>query len=138
MTDIQAAIGLAQLNQIDDFLFNRILVINSYHKHLKDVLQFPIVPGAAPWLFTGLAPSEYEVLEPKFKKRGIEIRPMFVPMHHLPMYTQSPSLFRTCDRMFEYGISLPTYPDLTESDVEYISKVTQEVLYVVGRRTFAR
>ena len=92
-TDLQASIALAQLGKIAGFLEKRKQVIATYSYLLQNVLEFPIVVGAAPWLFTGVSPLPYIMLEPELRSRGIEVRPMFVPMHRLPMYAQPDEKF---------------------------------------------
>jgi perosamine synthetase len=133
-TELQAAIGIAQLQKIDSFLEKRKLVIRTYGELLKEALIYPVVVGAAPWLFTGISPLPYVMLEPELRNRGIEVRPMFVPMHRLPMYGQLDEKFPVATAICEYGISLPTYPDLTVEDVTYISTQLCESIYDLTQR----
>lgn len=122
MTDIQAAIGLAQLGRIKDFITRRNVVMKSYRRELHDILTFPVVSGMAPWLFTGISPLPYKMLEPRLLASGVEPRPLFVPMHRLPMYHQDDDRFPVATALCDYGISLPTYPELSIADVRYIAQ----------------
>lgn len=129
MTDIQAAIGIAQLDKIKDFLAKRRVVVTTYQRELRDVLTYPRVPGSAPWLFTGLSPLPYYMVAPKIEARGVEVRPMFVPMHRLPMYAQPDDKFPIASAICDYGISLPTWPGLLVGDVKTIAAVATESIF---------
>ena len=134
MTDIQAAIGIAQLDQIETFLERRHAIVNKYRYLLGDVLQFPRTQGSAPWLFTGVGQTHYSIMERELALRGVEVRPMFVPMHRLPMYQQKDEKFPVTTSLWEYGISLPTYPELMELEVSDIARQVREVIYAERSR----
>lgn len=130
MTDIAAAIGLAQLARLSEFLTERQRVIDGYHHALPD-LQTSLCHGDAPWLYTCLLPDgvSFERVERSMNLAGIEVRPVFVPMHRLPMYTQPEELFPVASRIADRGISLPTYPDITDDDVRCIATTLQESIH---------
>lgn len=134
ITDIQAAIGIAQFEKINVLLAKRHFVVDLYKECLGDILYTPNVEGSAPWLYTGVSSVPYIILEEELKRRGIEVRPMFVPMHRLPMYTTYDVRFPVSSKLYSYGISLPTYPDLSAEDVLYISTQVREVIYESSRR----
>ena len=54
------------------------------------------------------------------KENGIETRPTFHPVHLMPMYFVDGLSLPIAEDLGSRGINLPSYPDLTESDVDYI------------------
>ena len=61
----------------------------------------------------------------ELKKNGIETRPMFTPMHMLPMFESNAS-FPNAKRISETGINLPSFPDLMETEIELITDLINE------------
>jgi len=122
MTDLQAAIGITQLQRLAEMLRFRHEVVQTYRDMLAEVLSFPEIPGTAPWLFTGLLPEGKSVTEiaQRLLDRGIETRPVFVPMHRLPMYQEQDGEFPVSCYIADHGISFPTYSTLVKRDVQFI------------------
>ena len=54
------------------------------------------------------------------KENGIETRPTFHPVHLMPMYFEDGLSLPVAEDLGSRGINLPSYPDLNESDVEFI------------------
>lgn len=130
ITDVHAAIGLAQLGQLPEFLRERQRVVEGYEMALSGLMSSPDVLGTAPWLYTALLPPKkpFACVEQRLAERGIETRPVFVPMHRLPMYARPDSQFPVACDIGNRGISLPTYPSLRDEDVQYISDAVLEVI----------
>lgn len=130
MTELQAAIGLTQLKRLPHLLEERHRVVNRYLDNLKDTICSPMNRWSAPWLFTGLLPVDrpYHLrVEEDLAKKGIETRSVFVPMHRLPMYARPEGQFPSSSELADYGVSLPTYPELTNDDVDYISSTVMDL-----------
>lgn len=132
MTDLQAALGVAQMLRLPKLLDERRRVIKQYLDQLSGILTTAMTTDSAPWLFTGILPvgTLFQCVETQLATRGIEVRPVFVPMHRLPMYARPNSQFPNANRLSDCGISLPTYPELTTADVDYISSAVREVVSV--------
>ena len=130
MTNIQAAIGLAQLEQADWHLARRRRIAKSYQKYLADVrgvtLQ-PELPGFTnSYWMTSLVldenlPSRDWVMQ-QLSKQSIETRPFFYPAHVLPIYQGccAGQDFPVAAHISRQGLNLPTSADLTEEDIAYI------------------
>jgi len=131
MTNICAAIGCAQIERIDDILKNkRRIALNyidrlsglpiDYHKEIKNVKH-------SYWMFTILVASESErtKLRSYLKKNGIETRPTFHPVHTMPMY-KTGEKFKVAEEIGCRGMNLPSYPALSESDIEFITQKVRE------------
>jgi perosamine synthetase len=130
MTDVHAAIGVAQMQRINGILDARKRVVSTYYDLLQDALKFPDFKGVTPWLMTGLLPESalFSRVEARLESHNIEVRPVFVPMHRLPMYDRPDAQFPRSSYVADNGISLPTYPTLNEEDVAYIASKIIEVL----------
>lgn len=138
LTNIAAAIGLAQLENIETHLDDRRRVASEYERCLESVselIQLPITRQGyvnVKWLFTVvLGPNvsiKRDVLIDELAKRGIDTRPVFYPMHHLPPYFDASLKLPIAERLSCNGISLPTHGDLTQSDVEFVSKIFTELV----------
>ena len=132
MTNIEAAIGLAQLERIDEHLAARQRVRRWYDERLRDLsdlIQLPIEEPWAKhsfWMYTiilsdavvaGITRDEFMA---RLDADGIETRPVFYPMHVLPPYLDPAARFPVADRLAAQGVNLPTHGMLTEDDVDYI------------------
>lgn len=131
MTNICAAIGCAQLERIDDILKNKGRVAKNYIKNLKGLpVEYHKEIGNVKhsyWMFTILAASENEraKLRTHLKENGIETRPTFHPVHTMPMYRKEEK-FKIAEDLGSRGINLPSYPDLSESDIIFITNNIKE------------
>jgi perosamine synthetase len=130
MTNIQAAIGLAQLEKIDQALFERERLAGWYNTALAPLGNKIILPQQASWakqvfwMYTILISdgdeSKRDMVMLKLDEMGIETRPVFYPMHVLPPYKEDVS-YPVADLWSKRGINLPTHLDLTEDDVKKIA-----------------
>jgi perosamine synthetase len=129
MTNIAAAIGLAQLERFDESLMRRDLIAKQYDDRLADVPGLTL-PGKRPevrrvnWLYTvtvdGASLEQRDRLIHDLAKDGIETRPVFHPLHHLPPYLQPDRSYPVAERLGATGISLPTHLGLTEDEISTI------------------
>ena len=121
MTNIQAAIGCAQLEKVGNIIGRKALVYLYYRKHLKGVI-FQQLSITAPWMVS-ISVKEGKVagLRKFLALKGIETRPVFIPIHKMPMYKQKRK-FPIAEAISNTSINLPSYPGLDESDIQYICK----------------
>lgn len=128
MTNICAAIGMAQLEQADIFLSKKRQIVDWYIGHLGDrVEHHGEMPGCrhSYWMFTILvsAMEKRDELRGRLADAGVETRPMFYPVHTMPMYSKKFMRHPVAEGLAWRGINLPSFPDLTEEDVAYISGI---------------
>jgi len=130
MTNIQAAIGLAQMEGVDKALTDREALAGWYNHALAGLQGKIILPTQAKWakqafwmynifLRNGGEHQRDEVMR-RLDEMGIETRPVFYPMHVLPPYKEESS-YPVADLWSQRGINLPTHQDLTEADVDRIA-----------------
>ena len=144
MTNVLAAIGLAQLEQLDGFVQRRREIAEYYREHLSGCgLTWHVdAPGArsTSWLSTALVdPLQCGVtaceLRDELQKAKIQTRRLWQPMHLSPAHRDAEAVLNgTADRLFERALSFPSTPNLTEADLRRVVKATAGVLQQRKRR----
>lgn len=130
MTNIEAAIGLAQLENVEDHIAAHHRVAGWYSDLLKDAADY-FVPqkqtaGAVSvwWMYSGLLTRKSKIsrdaLMAALAADGIETRPLFYPMHIMPAFYDEKADCPVSEDISARGINLPTHALLTRDDVEYI------------------
>ncbi len=126
MTNICAAIGLAQLERCKQLLSKKRLIASWYREGLKGlpVIMHPETGDVrhSYWMCSILVedPSRRDHLRQVLAEAGIETRPLFYPVHAMPMYIRDFYCFPVADSLGLRGISLPSWPDLNKSQVDFI------------------
>ncbi|MCU0428433.1 MAG: LegC family aminotransferase [Cytophagaceae bacterium] len=126
LVNILAAMGLAQMEQLDAFIQHKHQVNAFYRDFLRtlDGVQFQeVIPGAEPndWLFTILHPRQQDLMG-YLIQQSIQVRPFWVPMNRLP-YLQSFTYVSESDFSFQVyskGISLPCSTSISMSQLEQV------------------
>ena len=135
MTNVQAAIGLAQIERIDEHVGRRKEIALWYSKALSGIkgITLPVVKSYAEhscWMYTVLVDKEYgmtrDELMAHLAANNIETRPAFYPMHVMPVYCQDGSRFKTAEDFASRGMNLPTFFSLTQGDVERVAGLIRE------------
>jgi perosamine synthetase len=137
MTNIQAAIGLGQMEGIEQSLADRAMLASWYQEALTDLEDKIILPTQAPWakqvfwMYTIFLKSggeqQRDAVMHRLDEMGIETRPVFYPMHVLPPYKEN-AAYPIADLWAQRGINLPTHQDLTPTDVQRIADSLREAL----------
>jgi len=130
-TDVQAAIGRAQLRRLSEWQQRRTAIAERYDMLLADVPGIALPPrpadGAHAWhlYIIRIRPSfgmHRDAAADYLAQVGIETTVHFIPIHHLPYYrdlvgAENCAELSTADRVFPELLSLPMHPGLTEADV---------------------
>jgi dTDP-4-amino-4,6-dideoxygalactose transaminase len=147
MTDVAAAMGLAQLERTTEMLEKRTAIAARYFQAFssESALELPLVrtESSHSWhLFVvRLRPGQLRIDRAQFvsevKARGIGCSVHFIPLHMHPYYREtygtSSSAFPVATDLYERSLSLPIYSKMTEAEV---SRVVAAVIDV--NRRFAR
>lgn len=126
MTNIAAAIGLAQLEQVQIFLDQKKQIAQWYTEFLSSVpVQIHLSHKDvfhSYWMCSILVerPQLRDSIREHLKNTGIETRPTFYPVHTMPMYSVKFQQHKVAENIASRGINLPSYPGLTKEDVMYI------------------
>lgn len=125
MTNIAAAIGVAQIERLDEVRARKREIAAYYRTALADAgVAFQYIPAnldSSEWLVSLLVPVGVDrdrVME-DLRARGVDSRPVFYCAHEMPMYATGQSLPVSQD-IASRGISLPSYPDLTDSQLAQV------------------
>jgi len=135
MTNMQAAIGLAQLERIEWFIERRREVAEWYDISLKSL---PVVkPVEADWaknsywLYSICVDEKIDrdLLMNHLLERGVETRPFFYPMHQMPPYRDAVhEATPIATKLGAQGLSLPSSANLSREDVAHIARALEECL----------
>ena len=139
ITNLQAALGVAQLERIEDFLDRRTEIMGWYNSEIvtTDRVRLNRVKNwakSAFWMVClevdGFDGARRDAFMLALKARGIDSRPYFCTMSSMPMYRQSP--LPVSARKAQIGLNLPSYYELTKSDVQRIAADVNELLGAMG------
>ncbi|MDN3513530.1 MAG: LegC family aminotransferase [Candidatus Brocadia sp.] len=136
MTNIEASLGLAQMQRLEEFLAKKRLIYNTYKEELKglnNVCFQKEYEGASSscWLTCITIEDCIPIREvqKKLHERGIPTRRVFTPIHELPPYKEYNSL--NCNNshlIYEKGICLPSSTLNTKDDIQYVCEVLKELI----------
>jgi perosamine synthetase len=128
MTNICAAIGLAQLEQIDNFIKKKRALAHSYKEKIKNLpitLHQEIGDVRHSYWMCSLLVNNSKNRDPLRKilsEAGIETRPLFYPIHTMPMYSQKYQKHPVAENLGWRGINLPSWPGLQQEQIDFICK----------------
>jgi perosamine synthetase len=143
MSAMQAALGLAQLERIDELIARKREIFGWYQEALTGadgiMLNYE-VPGTKNtyWMVTAVLDAslglEKERLIGLLSDRGIDSRPFFYPLSSLPPYEHSEQARharqrnRVSYRLSPYGVNLPCALNMTQEKVHYVCDTLKEIL----------
>lgn len=141
MTNLQAALGLAQLERIEQIIARKRWMGAEYARRLQDIpgLQLPVQEPWAKsvyWVYGVVLSEEMGMEAAEFAKRladrGVQTRPFFLGMHEQPVFRRK-GLFQgqsypVAERIARQGLYLPSGLALTEEELEYVVQAVREVL----------
>jgi perosamine synthetase len=135
MTNLQAALGVAQLKKID-FLINKKRQIADMYQESLEELSGVVLPPEMPWaknvywLYSILVKKIIrEKVINYLEKKGIETRPFFYPIHTMPIYKSILKL-PIAEEISTMGMSLPSSTRLSRKQIKQIAESLKEALLV--------
>jgi dTDP-4-amino-4,6-dideoxygalactose transaminase len=142
MPDINAAVGLAQLERADEFRKERQRCAEFYYKHLAHIeaIDLPVCTGPLEdhawhlfWVvLNDNAPIGRDAFIKHLCEAGIGTSVHYKPLHRMTYYRDRYSLsqgdFPNAERHWRGAVSLPIFPSLTDGELGYICEVIQNVL----------
>ena len=144
MSSLQAALGLAQLERIEELVARKRQIFGWYQQELSGLDGLTLnyeAPGTKNtyWMVTMiLEPSlgiKKEQLITLLSERGIDSRPFFYPLSSLPAYRHLKQAQCASQRnkvsyeINPYGINLPSATNLTEEKVKYVCDTLRDILH---------
>lgn len=133
LSGLQAALGLSQTRRFGKLIAKRRQVFAWYKKHLSGKVRLINPPSfTKPNFWFPAIIAESQVVKNKIfsalTKKGIETRNFFLPVHRQPVYRDQfdGEKHKISDYFFERGLLLPSFYDLTESEVVVVCRVIEK------------
>ena len=140
LTNLQAAIGLAQIERIDELVLKKRWIGELYTKRLRDIpgLTLPVEESWAKnvyWMYgvivdesTGL---DAEAFAKRLKEEGVDTRPFFLGMHEQPVFHEM-GLFKgechpVAERIARQGFYLPSGLTLKEKEIDQVCDAVKKI-----------
>lgn len=141
MTNLQAALGVGQIERMEQIVARKRAIAAAYNDCLKDVagIQLPMEENWAKsvyWVYgvvldKDTGPTGQQVAG-KLHDLGIETRPFFLGMHQQPVFNRMDlfrnSSFPVAERLASYGFYLPSGLTITDGQIEFVSQSLRSVL----------
>jgi len=141
MTNLQAAIGLAQVERMPETISKKRWIGETYTKRLKHIpsIQLPVEePWARQvyWMYGLVLHERSGLTAVEFSRRllaeGIETRPFFLGMHEQPVFINQ-GLFKgekypVAERIARQGLYLPSGLTLTEAQLDLVCRAVEKIL----------
>ena len=135
MSNVLAAIGVAQMEVLKDRVNRRREIFSLYKKHLEkyeEILFMPEIQGSRGnrWLTTlAFAKTDPKSIINILEASNIESRPLWKPMHMQPLFANDLAIEDgTSQRLFEQGICLPSGSSMSDEDVLRVCHTIEKVM----------
>lgn len=138
LTNMQAAIGLAQMERLEEIVMKKIKISEHYNyffKNNKYISKLPLIEKSvinSNWLYTIILNKVFDrdLIIKELLKLGIDCRPMFYPIHLMPpykKYSRSKNLKNSISISLS-GLSLPTSIDLKKNQIKFIADSFNKIM----------
>jgi perosamine synthetase len=146
MSNLQAALGLAQLERIDELVACKQRIMKWYRDDLEGDQRITLNPKLegienSYWMSTALVAPQMGLQKEKIIQslaaRGIDSRPFFYPLSSLPAYADYPEAASArarnvvARRITPFGVNLPSALSLTRDQVAYVAQALKEIVHEV-------
>lgn len=130
MTNVQAALLYDQIMNIESILYDKKQVFDTYSSRFANgkliFAKEEENTQKAMWMMcVGIRGKSYDEVESYMRSKGIDIRPFFYDIQEHAHYNDVPR--QKLDLSYTFFM-LPSYPDLTQTQIEYITDMTQSLL----------
>lgn len=140
MTDLQAALGISQMQRLDEFIEKRHKIAKRYNELLKDL---PIeLPFQEPEVYSSFhlyvirlklnqIDSTHKNVFNTLREKGVGVNIHYIPVHTHPYYKNigfKEGDFPEAEKYYREAISLPMYPDLSKKDQDKVVKILESLI----------
>ena len=135
LTNIQAALGLAQLERLEEFVEIKRRNARLYAERLAGVPGITPAPEArwarnVYWMYSILVDADYplsrDALMAALRERGVDTRPFFRAIHTMPCHLREERL-PVAEDLAARGINLPSSVKLSEEQIDYVVRQIAEL-----------
>ena len=141
MPDLNAAIGLAQLEQAENFKQERVKIAEYYNKNLADCdwIDLPVCKTGInehawhlyPMVFNEKAKVSRNIFIEKMSAAGIGTSVHYKPLYRMTYYKETynlkPENFPVSEKIWNGNVSLPVFPGMTEEELDYVCKTVKNI-----------
>jgi perosamine synthetase len=138
ITDIQCALGISQLNKLDEFLIKRRKIASIYNKDLASLgkillpVERPYVKSSWHLYYIRLKNrEERKVVFQKLQRAGMGVQVHYIPVHLQPYYRKTFGYkegdFKLAENYYRQTISIPLYPAMREEEIFYVTKTLKRI-----------
>jgi perosamine synthetase len=131
MTNLQAAIGIVQLEHLDEAVAAKIAVAQQYNALLAGIPGITLAPNSAwgpnvYWVYAVLIEKAFgldrKTVQSELKNRGIETRRFFYPLHQQPIVPKTAvrRIFSRSIELADKGLYLPSYIGMDSSTIRHV------------------
>lgn len=127
-TDVQSALGLAQLAKLEKMYDMRKRIADIYSAAFAgSAVAGPVIRGDrdTSWHLYAIKADNRDELMAKLKENGISTSLHFIPVHRQPYYTGKYGYkkedYPVSERVYSRSVSLPIYPDMTDAEAAYVA-----------------
>jgi perosamine synthetase len=143
MSSMQAALGLAQLERIEELIAHKRQIFRWYAAHLANTDGITLNYEAPQtqntyWMVTVIVDPKFGIQKDRLMasmgERQIDCRPFFHPLSSIPAYSDTPEAHRARQKnhvsyqISPYGLNLPCGMNITEETVIYVCQTLREIL----------
>lgn len=141
ITDIQCALGISQMNKIDDFINRRRDIVEKYNEGFKNMEEI-IIPYEADYSNSGwhlyiikldlekLNCTRKEIFE-ALQAENIGVNVHYIPVYLHPYYQKlgyKKGLCKNAEELYERMITIPLFPKMTDNDVQDVIDGVKKVI----------
>jgi len=142
MTDLQAALGICQLEKLDKFIQRRKEIVKQYNQAFKDIpgttIPFEKIKNSSAFHlyvlqidFEKIGKTRSQVMD-ELKAKGIGTQVHYIPVHTQPYYKKNFGYkkgdFPVSEKYYEQALSIPLYPKMSDGDIKYIIKTLLKII----------
>ena len=139
LTNIQAALGCAQMEQLKEFIMAKRSIASRYNSlllHAEGISTMTEAPWAFStfWLYSVLVRSEYsssngQLIVAKLKEANIQCRRLWQPLHLSPAFSDCQQFYCTnAEGLYEKCISLPSSVGIEKSEMEFVVRKLEQLV----------
>lgn len=133
MSNINAAIGLAQFERLERFIEKKIEIVKDYDRFFGDIEDVEILNRK----YEGLAPFNYTIKIKKnrnrfiqyMKKNGISVGINYIPNHLQPFFKRYKTRLPVTEKVWKEIATLPLFYDMTKDDIDRVKTLTARFIY---------
>lgn len=124
-TDLQAVVGIEQMKKMSERVSLKKKIYGLLRQHLQDIEKvtfFETADDVCPW-FNDILVDDPIALQSHLKSNNVGSRPFYPAIHTQAPYNMNAGLFHNAEFVAAHGLWLPSYAQLSETDLDYICSV---------------